>query len=196
MRNRFLIAAVTCAIAVITPLALRSESPAPKYEVDRAWPKPFPDRWVIGGLGGVCVDLHDHVFLLNRQDVPEIDLNSGHLAPAIIEIDTEGNLVNSWSAPQSLDPRLHSCYFDKDNNMWIASSPSGMVQKYSHDGSKLLMQIGKRACSIRPTALKRASRSIQTRRNSLCPLASLPIPKTVTCMLPMARVRVGIGASL
>ncbi len=66
----------------MTPHALRAESDAPKYEVDRSWPKPFPDRWVIGGLGGVCVDLHDHVFLLNRQDVPEIDLNSGHLAPA------------------------------------------------------------------------------------------------------------------
>ncbi len=28
--------------------------------------------------------------------------------------------------------------------MWIASSLSGMVQKYSHDGSKLLLQIGKK----------------------------------------------------
>jgi hypothetical protein len=135
----WVIVAVTMA-----PPVLRAESDAPKYEVDRSWPKPFPDRWVIGGLGGVCVDLHDHVFLLNRQDVPEGDLNSGHLAPAIIELDTEGNLVNSWSAPTSLDPRLHSCYFDKDNNMWIASSPSGMVQKYSHDGGKLLLQIGKK----------------------------------------------------
>src|SRR5579863_200216 len=140
------VASAALAIAAVTlaPHSLRAASDAPKYEVDRAWPKPFPDRWVIGGLGGVCVDLHDHVFLLNRQDVPDIDLNSGHLAPAIIEIDTEGNLVHSWSAPQSLDPRLHSCYFDQDNNMWIASSPSGMVQKYSHDGSKLLAQFGKK----------------------------------------------------
>ena len=28
--------------------------------------------------------------------------------------------------------------------MWIGSAPSGMVQKYSHDGSKLLLQIGKK----------------------------------------------------
>ena len=26
--------------------------------------------------------------------------------------------------------------------MWLASAPSGMVQKYTHDGSKLLLQIG------------------------------------------------------
>ncbi len=28
--------------------------------------------------------------------------------------------------------------------MWIGSAPSGMIQKYSHDGSKLLLQIGKK----------------------------------------------------
>ena len=124
--------------------SLWAQSAPPKYEVDRAWPKPFPDRWVIGGLGGVCVDAQDHVFLLNRQDVPEGDLNAGHLAPSVIEIDTDGNLIHSWSDPKQLDPRLHSCTFDKDNNMWIAAAPSGMVQKYSHDGSKLLQQIGRK----------------------------------------------------
>jgi DNA-binding beta-propeller fold protein YncE len=51
-------------------------------------------------------------------------------------------LINSWGDPKLLDPRLHSCVFDADDNMWIASSPSGMVQKYSHDGSRLLMTIG------------------------------------------------------
>src|SRR5206468_1203245 len=39
-------------------------------------------------------------------------------------------------------PGLHSCYFDAVGHMWIASSPSGMVQKYSHNGSALLFQIG------------------------------------------------------
>ncbi len=28
--------------------------------------------------------------------------------------------------------------------MWIGAAPSGMVQKYTHDGSKLLLQIGKK----------------------------------------------------
>src|SRR5947207_4983 len=125
--------------------AMRAQVGAPpKYEVDRSWPKPFPDRWVIGGLGGLCVDGQDHVLILNRQDVLEGDLNAGHLAPSLIEIDPAGNVVNSWGDPKLLDPRLHSCYFDKDNNVWIASAPSGMVQQYSHDGSKLLRQIGKK----------------------------------------------------
>jgi DNA-binding beta-propeller fold protein YncE len=106
--------------------------------------KPLPDRWVVGALAGVCVDGQDHVFLLNRQDVSEADLNAGHLAPPVMELDAAGNLVNSWGDAKLLDPRLHSCYVDRENNIWIASSPSGMVQKYSHDGSKLLLQLGKK----------------------------------------------------
>src|SRR3989454_2004152 len=129
---------------IIYVTAARAQSGAPRYEADVSWPKPMPDRWVLGGLGGVCVDAQDHVFILNRQDVIEGDLNGGKLAPPIIEFDPAGNVVNSWGDPKLLDPRLHSCRVDKDNNIWIASAPSGMVQKYSHDGSKLLLQIGKK----------------------------------------------------
>lgn len=116
----------------------------PRYEADVNWPKPLPNRWVLGGLGGVCVDAQDHVFILNRQDVLEGELNTGRLAPPIIEFDSEGNVVHSWGDPTLLAPRLHSCHVDKDNNIWIASAPSGMVQKYTHDGSKMLLQIGKK----------------------------------------------------
>jgi len=149
MKPSFLFRIGTCAIlpivaGILCPPSLRAQVGAPQYEVDLSWPKPLPDRWVIGGLGGVCVDAQDHVFLLNRQDVPEADLNAGHLAPPIIEIDPAGNVVNSWGDPNLLEPRLHSCHVDKDNNIWIGSAPSGMVQKYSHDGSKLLLQIGKK----------------------------------------------------
>src|SRR4051812_33013956 len=73
-----------------------AQTRAPKYEVDATWPKPLPERWVLGGLGGLCVDNRDHVLILNRQDVLDTDLNAGYLAPAIIEFDPAGNVVNSW----------------------------------------------------------------------------------------------------
>jgi DNA-binding beta-propeller fold protein YncE len=134
--------AVVIALTILgQPEATRAEE-APHYEVDVYWPEPLPDRWVLGGLGGVCVDDNDHVFILNRQDVIEGDLNGGKMAPSIIEFDPEGYVVNAWGDPKLLDARLHSCHFDGDNNMWIAAAPSGMVQKYTHDGSKLLQQIG------------------------------------------------------
>ena len=116
----------------------------PRYEADLTWPKPLPNQWVLGGLGGTCVDAQGHVFILNRQDVLEGELNTGRLAPPIVEFDPDGNVVNGWGDPKLLDPRLHSCHVDKDNNIWIASAPSGMVQKYTHDGSRLLLQIGKK----------------------------------------------------
>jgi sugar lactone lactonase YvrE len=149
--TRFPLGVATCAALVIVAgiflpplIPLTAQGRAPRYEVDSSWPKPLPDRWVIGGLGGVCVDAQDHVFILNRQDVLDGELNAGHLAPPVIELDPAGTLVNSWGDPHLLDPRLHSCHVDRDNNVWIGSAPSGMVQKYSHDGSKLLFQIGRK----------------------------------------------------
>jgi sugar lactone lactonase YvrE len=124
--------------------AAHADDAAPRYEAELLWPKPLPDRWVLGGLGGLCVDNNDHVVILNRQDVLDGELDAGRLAPPIIEFDPAGNVVHSWGDPKLLDARLHSCHFDKDNNIWIAAAPSGMVQKYSHDGSKLLLQIGKK----------------------------------------------------
>lgn len=137
-------AGLALAAAMFALAPLPAQVKAPKYEVDASWPKALPERWVLGGLGGVCVDGHDHVLLLNRQDVLEGDLNAGYLAPLIIEFDETGKVVHSWGNAELLDPRLHSCYFDKDDNAWIASAPSGMVQKYTHDGSRLLFQIGKK----------------------------------------------------
>ena len=133
-----------------------AQSAAPRYEVDITFPKRFPDRWVTGGFGGHCIDAQDHVLLLNRQDVLDGELNAGRLAPLMIELDPTGKVVHSWGDPNLIEGtvaglrngptafRLHTCQFDKDGNVWIASSPGGMIQKYTHDGSKLLQQIGKK----------------------------------------------------
>jgi len=139
-----LCAALTIVVGAGIHSSLRAQGAAPRYEFDNTWPKPLPNNWVLGGLGGTCVDGRDHVFILNRQDVLEGELNAGNLAPPIIEVDPAGNVVNSWGDANLLDSRLHSCHADKDGNIWIASAPSGMVQKYTRDGSKLLLQLGKK----------------------------------------------------
>ena len=136
--------ALVIAAGMFCAFSSQAQVAAPRYEADLGWPKPLPNRWILGGLGGVCVDRQDHVFILNRQDVLPGELNAGRLAPSIIEFDPAGNVVNSWGDPKLLDPRLHSCHVDQENNVWIGSAPSGMVQKYSHDGSKVLLQIGKK----------------------------------------------------
>ena len=151
--------AATIASGLASGLGMTSSSAQiapPRYEVDITFPKPLPDRWVTGGFGGHCVDAQDHVLLLNRQDVLDGELNAGRLAPLMIELDPTGKVVHSWGNPNLIEGtvaglrngptayRLHTCHFDKDNNVWIASSPGAMIQKYSHDGSRLLLEIGKK----------------------------------------------------
>jgi hypothetical protein len=139
--RKLTVALATFAFTVAAQNAI-AQTAATKFEADLSWPKPLPDKWVLGGLGGLCVDAQDHVLILNRQDILPGELNAGKLAPPMIEFDPAGNVVNSWGDPKLIDSRLHSCHFDKDGNVWIASAPSGMIQKYTHDGKRLLLQVG------------------------------------------------------
>lgn len=117
--------------------------PLPDYELDPQWPiLPMGNNWLTGGLGGMCIDSRDHVYLLNRQNVVEDDLDGARLAPPILELDPAGNVVNAWGNPQVLGDRLHDCHVDNAGNVWIVAAATGYVQKFSPDGSELLLQIG------------------------------------------------------
>jgi DNA-binding beta-propeller fold protein YncE len=131
-------------MGIFHPSRLCAQSDVPKFEVDPHWPKPLPDLWVTGGIGGVCVDARDHVFVLNRRDLTDNELDAGHQAPPVIEFDAVGNVVNSFGDPEVVPSVLHGCTVDRENNVWLGGGRDGIVQKYAHDGSKLLLQIGKR----------------------------------------------------
>lgn len=148
-------ALLTIAVALSCLPSAHAQSDLPKFEVDPTWPKPLPGRWVTGEIGGVCVDAQDHVFVLQRvSDVGGMDnhlegltddeLNAGEAAPPVMEFDPQGNVVNSWGDAKLLPKDLHGCAIDRDGHVWLAGSEDGVVQEYSHDGKKLLLQIGKR----------------------------------------------------
>ncbi len=143
------------ALGALCPRPSEAQTNVPRYEVDPYWPKPLPDRWVTGEMGGVCVDSQDHVFIVQRvNDVGGMDnhlegltndeLNAGQAAPPVIEFDTEGNVVDSWGNGNLLPKDLHGCAIDRDGHLWLDGSEDGIVQEYSHDGKELLLQIGKR----------------------------------------------------
>ncbi len=137
-----MLAAAGISLGIWASAAPVPASSAPRFEVDPYWPRPLPDNWVTGRLGGVCVDAQDHVFVVNRQDLEEKETETGTSAPPVIELDTEGNVVNSFGDPKVVPKSIHGCFVDRDNNLWVAGSADGIVQKYAHDGSKLLLQIG------------------------------------------------------
>ncbi len=38
---------------------------APMFEVDPLWPKPLPNRWILGSTIGVTVDDQDHIWIIH-----------------------------------------------------------------------------------------------------------------------------------
>jgi hypothetical protein len=112
------------------------------FEVDPFWPKPYPDRWVTGESGGICTDAHDHIFTMNRGDLTPAEQKTASASPPVIEFDPAGNIVNTWGDRDALPKGLHSCTVDFEGNIWIGGNQDGVVQKYTHDGSKMLLQIG------------------------------------------------------
>jgi DNA-binding beta-propeller fold protein YncE len=118
-----------------------ASSSGPQFEVDPSLPKPLPERWVTGELGGVCVDANDHVFVLSRDNLYPGIGEIAQSAPPVMEFDQNGNVVNSWGNRKVMADALHGCSFDPQGNIWIAGNGDGFIQKYSRDG-KLLLQIG------------------------------------------------------
>ena len=124
------------------PLLLTAQN-IPHFEVDPSWPKPLPESWITGQLGGVCTDSHDHIVVVNRRDITAEEAETAQQAPSIIMFDLAGNVVASWGDTSVVPNSIHGCAFDKDNNVWVGGNNDGVIQKYSHEG-KLLTQIGKR----------------------------------------------------
>ena len=38
----------------------------PNFVVDPSWPQPLPNNWILGQIGGLYVDPHDHIWIYNR----------------------------------------------------------------------------------------------------------------------------------
>ncbi len=128
----------------------------PKYQVDASWPKELPNNWIMGQVGGMAVDRHDHIWVLQRpsSDTPE-ELGASLSpprsmcclpTPPVLEFDSQGNLIQSWGGPgQGFDwPKSeHGIYVDDDDNVWIGgSAPSDrQVLKFTNNGH-FLKQIG------------------------------------------------------
>lgn len=126
----------------VRPAQERQKSHVPSFHLEPLWRKPLPPRWITGEVGGTCFDAQDHLFTVNRGNLTPKEQILGAASKAVIEFDTDGQIVNSWGNREILPKKLHGCFVDYQGNVWIAGNEDAIVQKYSHDGSKLLLQIG------------------------------------------------------
>lgn len=120
----------------------------PQYRVDATWPKPLPNDpttgkpWVTGEVAGTCVDARDHVFIVTRGNLVNNEVMKAVASPPVIEFDPDGDVVNAWGDRDVLPHGIHGCFVDYQDNLWIGGNGDGVVQKWKHDGSMMLLQIG------------------------------------------------------
>jgi hypothetical protein len=159
--------AITLALAIalgvatsVTQADPKKQPKVPTLRFDPTWPKlPLPvagqfgtptaissatgkpKPWVTGEVAGTCVDSQDHVFTVNRGNLIAPETVTAVSSPTVIEFDTDGNVVNAWN-PKGHQAQIHGCFVDYQDNIWIAGNGDGIAEKWTHDGSKQLLQIG------------------------------------------------------
>ena len=134
--TRSFIAALACALAcLMMPLTAAAQA-VPKYKVDAAWPKPLPNKWMIGQVSGMAVDRHDRIWVLQRPRTLTPDETwAAHnppkgecCVPAVLVFDIEGNLIKSWGGPGHVPDwptSEHGIHVDAQENVWLAGAEIG-----------------------------------------------------------------------
>ncbi len=179
MKSKPLIYAGSIVLAFATALGLSTsvtqadpnKTPkVPVLQVDPDWPKmPLPvagdfgtplavstatgkpKPWVTGEVAGTCVDSQDNVFTVNRGNLIAPETVEAVSSPTVIEFGPAGNVVAAWNTTAT-QAQIHGCFVDYQDNIWIAGNGDGIVQKYSHNGSTLLLQIGTKGVCDNPPA--------------------------------------------
>jgi DNA-binding beta-propeller fold protein YncE len=133
--------------------AAQAQAPTPNlpnvpevYKFDSGWPKPLPNNWVMGTVTGMSVDQDDRIWVLDRSGNTPAGKTA---APAVLEFDTDGNLLRSWGTPASVPsgvwPRqVHTIFVDREHNVWLAgAAPGDTLLKFTPDG-RFLRDFGNR----------------------------------------------------
>ena len=139
-------------------LPLTAPPSAPRFEVDPMWPKPMPNRWILGSATGVAVDSRDHIFVVNLTDSfnARTEMGSGTNPPTgecctpasnVLEFDAAGTLVGHWGGPgqgYSWPEQNAAIAVDDAGNVWIggAGGQDTRIMKFSRDG-KFVAEFGK-----------------------------------------------------
>lgn len=151
----------TLALAPILGGGASAQAPAapavPEFQVDPFWPKPLPNKWIVGAVSGVAVDKRDHIWIVHRpgtiaqrqllaeRNPPETECCVR--APSVLVFDRQGNVVRHWGGPgQGYEwPEVeHGVYVDANDFVWLAGSGAKDHQllKFTLDG-RFVMQIGR-----------------------------------------------------
>jgi DNA-binding beta-propeller fold protein YncE len=131
----------------------------PIFEYDPTFPKPLPETWALGPIGGLAVDRQDHLYVVHRPEtlVPNERFSGANAnppkadccipAPPVLEFDQAGRLVGSWGGPgpgYDWPQTEHGVFVDHKDTVWLAGSGAkdAHLLKFTRQG-KFLQQFGK-----------------------------------------------------
>jgi len=144
----FVVGILMLALAVAP--AVGADSDIPHYVNDPSWPRPFAHHWVMGQIGGLAVDRHDRIWVLQRalafavdEHGVKHDLAPAQRMPAVLVFDAKGDIVKSWGGQGYVTdwPKSeHGLWVDAAGNVWIGGNAPGDRQllKFTADGRQLL----------------------------------------------------------
>ena len=119
-----------------TPPQASPTGTAPSFVPDPGWPKPLPNNWIIGDIGGLFVDQHDHIWVYHRPRALD-STDSGAMGEA--GKDAKGNPISAMGHPRRYGPQSGCCIpapsvleFDKAGNLlqaWGGPPDPGFLEK-------------------------------------------------------------------
>ena len=114
------------------------------------WPKPLPNRWIVGAIAGVAVDARDHVWIVHRParcSQTKRDRSGVRRRPS-----SSSTRTATWS-PRGVGPATgyewpdleHGIHIDHQDNVWLGGGGEKDAQmlKFTRQGT-FLMQIGRK----------------------------------------------------
>jgi hypothetical protein len=151
-------------VAVMVAGIFSAHAQSPAFRVDPYWPKPLPNNWIIGQVGGMAVDAQDNIWVFQRPRSLTDDEKGAALnpprskccvpAPSVLVFDQAGNVVKSWGGPQGTNQdnqgydwpaQEHAILVDGKGYVWLSGNgdTDNMILKFTTDG-KFVKQLGKR----------------------------------------------------
>jgi len=108
----------------------------PSFVVDPAWPQRLPNNWLVGQIGGLYVDRHDHIWVFNRPRTMSND-EAGLEGPLPGVKDDAGKPINGLGQVRAHGPVADCCKaapsvleFDTDGKLlraWGGPSDPGFI---------------------------------------------------------------------
>jgi DNA-binding beta-propeller fold protein YncE len=111
----------------------------PQFVVDPSWPRLLPHHWLLGQIGGLFVDRHDHIWVLNRPR--SLTNDESGLEPAVTgALDSKKVAVSGLGFERPHGPGADCCIsapsvleFDSAGKLlraWGGPSDPGWMEKH------------------------------------------------------------------